>query len=88
MYKAIGNANYPGHIEIRTYDGFVSDYFMNTPVNIRNRDRAVTGIYRKVYDEKAQKRQDAFLKMIRILETSNTKDRKEDYYILTELSPI
>jgi len=76
--------DHPGHIEIRTYDGFVSDYFSHHPINSNFNN--VTGIYRKVYDEKAQKRQDAFLKMLRILETSNVKDREEDYYLLN--SPI
>jgi muramidase (phage lysozyme) len=52
----------------------VSDYFSPDPVG--SNAYQVTGIYRKVYDEKAKKRQDAFLQMLRILET------RDDWYIL------
>jgi len=59
----------PGHIEIMTISGFVSDFYSRDPVGAHS--YKVIGIYRKIYDEQAEKRQIAFLKMLRVLETGD-----------------
>jgi len=61
--------NQPGHIEFRTVDGFISDFFSRNAIAAHS--YKVVGIYRKIHDEMAEKRQKAFLKMLRLLETGD-----------------
>ncbi|WP_338846229.1 hypothetical protein V8J88_21030 [Massilia sp. W12] len=61
VYERIGAPNESGHIDIRTYDGYLSDFFQTyLPV----KRFKVTGIYRKYHDPLPEKRMRAFLKVI------------------------
>ena len=62
VYRKIGAPDADGHIDIRTYDGYLSDFWDSyLPVS----KFEVTGIYRKHYDPLPEKRMRAFLKVIR-----------------------
>lgn len=62
VYLDKKNPENAGHIDIRTYDGYVSDFWDSyLPVS----GYIVTGIYRKYYDPLPEKRMRAFLKVIR-----------------------
>jgi len=67
--------DHPGHIEIRTYDGFASDYYSKNPPG-NSSIYQVIGVFRKIYDKKAEEFQNAFLKTLAHLET------KSDWQIL------
>ena len=62
VYRKIGAPDADGHIDIRTYDGYLSDFWDSyLPVP----KFEVTGIYRKYHDPLPEKRMRAFLKVIR-----------------------
>ena len=62
VYRKIGAPDADGHIDIRTYDGYLSDFWDSyLPVS----KFEVTGIYRKYHDPLPEKRMRAFLKVIR-----------------------
>ena len=61
VYERKGAPNDAGHIDIRSYDGYISDFIgLELPISKFN----VTGIYRKYYDPLPEKRMRAFLKVI------------------------
>ena len=61
VYKRTAAPNDAGHIDIRTYDGYLSDFLgLYLPV----RQFTVTGIYRKHSDLVPEKRMRAFLMVI------------------------
>lgn len=75
-----------GHIEIRTYDGYMSDAKVTrlaSPV-LHNGTKGliVTGIYRKVYDPLPDLRVRAFLKVLREWECHSEPDDTKRYYML------
>ncbi len=62
VYQKIGDATAAGHVDIRSYDGYISDFWDSyLPVS----QFQVTGIYRKYFDPLPEKRMRAFLKVIR-----------------------
>ncbi|MEK8032543.1 hypothetical protein AACH06_17105 [Ideonella sp. DXS29W] len=62
VYRRIGAPEADGHIDIRTYDGYLSDFWDSyLPVS----QFEVIGIYRKYYDPLPERRVRAFLKVIR-----------------------
>lgn len=62
VYRKIGAPDADGHIDIRTYDGYLSDFWDSyLPMS----QFTVTGIYRKYFDPLPEKRMRAFLKVIR-----------------------
>lgn len=62
--KKIKGQNYPnmGHIDIRTYDGYLSDFFAKRLPDVAKYE--VTGIYRKYGDPMPARRMRAFLMVI------------------------
>lgn len=62
VYRKIDAPDAAGHIDIRTYDGYASDFWDSyLPVSTFE----VTGIYRRYSDPLPEKRMRAFLKVIR-----------------------
>lgn len=68
VYRKIGDPDAVGHIDIRTYDGYVSD-FVETYLPTSGYE--VIGIYRKYYDPLPDKRVRAFLKVLRSREAGS-----------------
>ncbi|SNS42872.1 hypothetical protein SAMN06265795_102660 [Noviherbaspirillum humi] len=73
-----------GHIDIRTYHGFVSDFSWRTIPSLGGQRRdtkryRVTGIYRKISDPASFRNVDAFLRILRELEA---KDYQKPYQAL------
>jgi muramidase (phage lysozyme) len=66
-----GKSDHPGHIDIRTYHGFCSDFFWLGARNgfPDNSKYPILGIYRKYSDTNSLARLNAFLKILRELET-------------------
>ncbi|RTL25788.1 MAG: hypothetical protein EKK47_22590 [Burkholderiales bacterium] len=62
VYQRLGDPEAAGHVDIRSYDGYISDFYENyLPVT----SFAVTGVYRKHYDPLPEARMRALLKVIR-----------------------
>jgi muramidase (phage lysozyme) len=62
VYRKKGEPDAAGHIDVRTYDGYLSDFWDSyLPVS----QFEVIGIYRKYFDPLPEKRMRAFLKVIR-----------------------
>lgn len=61
VYQRKGAPTETGHIDIRTYDGYLSD-FLDYYLPVRG--FVVTGIYRKYYDPLPEKRMRAFLMVL------------------------
>lgn len=62
VYKKIADPSGAGHIDIRTYDGYISDFYETyLPSNAYE----VIGVYRKYYDPLPDLRVRAFLKILR-----------------------
>ncbi|TFV99532.1 hypothetical protein E4K72_16245 [Oxalobacteraceae bacterium OM1] len=79
VYSKIGDPNAAGHIDIRTYDGYVSDFFTHRlPVTAYR----IIGIYRKHFDPLPEKRMRAFLKLLREWECHEQPDDQKRYYML------
>lgn len=75
VYDDKKGATNAGHIDIRTYDGYVSDFFETyLPVT----GFVVTGIYRKYSDPLPVKRMKAFLKVIRSREAETVLAKHGD----------
>lgn len=75
VYKKIVDPSGAGHVDIRTYDGYVSDFFETyIPTNAYE----VIGIYRKYYDPVPNLRVRAFLKVLRSREAKGLFDRYGD----------
>ena len=77
VYKQVvpDDVNAAGHIDIRTYHGFVSDFvwpIMPKLGGVKNQGKQyrVIGVYRKISDVMAMVRVRAFLKIVRECETS------------------
>ena len=84
VYKKLSAPNEPGHIDVRTYHGFVSDFFWDH--NKRNGfpkliTYTVVGVYRKYSDTLAEARLKAFLKILRSMETEGYSE-SESYFAL------
>lgn len=62
VYQRLGDPEAAGHVDIRSYDGYISDFFETyLPVTAFK----VVGIYRKHYDPQPEARMRALLKVIR-----------------------
>ncbi len=62
VYQRLGDPEAAGHVDIRSYDGYISDFYENyLPVT----GFAATGVYRKHYDPLPEARMKALLKVIR-----------------------
>lgn len=75
VYEKIDDPHYVGHIDIRTYDGYLSDFFESYLPYSKFR---VTGIYRKYFDPMPELRMRAFLKVIRYLEAETVAKKYGD----------
>lgn len=73
------DGNY-GHIDVRTYDAYMSDFKQKTLPN--SAKYVVIGIYRKVYDPLPDLRLRAFLKVLREWECHEESDDSKRYYML------
>ncbi|MQA41996.1 hypothetical protein [Rugamonas aquatica] len=74
-----------GHIEVRTYDGYISDYKSEKLGDLLNsKPMVVLGVYRKVFDPLPDLRVRAFLKVLREWECHGIKD--EDRYFRLQQS--
>lgn len=62
VYQRLGDPDAAGHVDIRSYDGYISDFF-ETYLPVTN--FKVVGIYRKHYDPQPEARMRALLKVIR-----------------------
>ena len=72
VYKQVvpDNVNADGHVDIRTYHGFVSDFMWPIMPKLggikrQGKQYRVIGVYRKVSDEMAMVRVKAFLRIVR-----------------------
>lgn len=75
VYKKIADPSGAGHIDIRTYDGYVSDFYETyLPSNAYE----IIGIYRKYYDPLPDLRVRAFLKIIRSREAKTVFKQQGD----------
>ncbi len=75
VYEKIDDPHYVGHIDIRTYDGYLSDFFESYLPYSKFR---VTGIYRKYFDPMPELRMLAFLKVIRYREAETVAKKYGD----------
>lgn len=75
VYKQIGSDTGVGHIDIRSYDGYISDFF-ETYLPVTGFE--VIGIYRKYYDSLPEIRVRAFLKVIRSREAETVMHKYGD----------
>ena len=67
VYRDLNDPDGSGHIDIRSYDGYISDFWDSyLPVS----QFEVIGIYRKYFDPLPEKRMRAFLKVIRSREAA------------------
>lgn len=81
--KRPDDENY-GHIEVRTYDGYISDYVSGHLSNIQgSKPMIVLGVYRKIYDPLPDLRLRAFLKVLREWECHGIEDEKR-YFVLQQ----
>lgn len=75
-----------GHIDVRTYDGYLSDAkTLKLPSAVHRGGRkgfVVNGIYRKFYDPLADQRLRAFLRAVREWECHEEKDDSARYFLL------
>lgn len=75
-----------GHIDVRTYDGYISDFktqVLPPAANDAGRKAfVVTGIYRKIYDPLPDLRVRAFLKVLREWENHGIADDEQRYFSL------
>jgi muramidase (phage lysozyme) len=79
VYKRKGEPTESGHIDIRTYNGYISDFF---GTYLPTSKFIVTGIYRKYHDPLPVKRMLAFLKVFREWECHEEKDDSKRYYLM------
>lgn len=74
-----------GHIDVRTYDGYLSDAkTLKLPSAVQRGGRkgfVVNGIYRKFYDPAAIARVSAFLKILREWECHEESDDSKRYFL-------
>lgn len=71
-----------GHIDVRTYDGYISDFKSIRLPDLQSRKpMVVLGVYRKVYDPMPDLRVRAFLKVLREFECHGIDD-KDRYFRL------
>lgn len=90
VYKQVvpHDPNAAGHIDIRTYHGFMSDFVWPMMPKLGGKKTggkqyAVIGVYRKVSDEMAMVRVKAFLKIVREHETKGFSDT-DSYFVLPD----
>jgi muramidase (phage lysozyme) len=80
--KKGGGASADGHIDIRTYDGYISDFIgAKLPVS----GFEVTGIYRRFCDPLPERRMHAFLEVIASRETKGIDVAKAPYALNTPI---
>lgn len=75
VYQRINDPNAAGHVDIRTYDGYLSDFLETYLPYSKFR---VTGIYRKYFDPLPELRMRAFLKVIRSREAETVMKKHGD----------
>lgn len=76
VYRKIADPDGAGHVDIRTYDGYVSDFFETyLPSNAYE----TIGIYRKYYDPLPDLRVRAFLKLLRSREAKTIFAHSGDF---------
>lgn len=83
VYTDKRGADRAGHIDIRTYDGYVSD-FIGT--RLPTTGYKVTGIYRKYYDPLPELRMRAFLDVIASQETHGIEQAKSWYVLNSNIN--
>ena len=75
VYKERADPTAAGHIDVRTYHGFISDFVWPARNGFPDvRQYTVTGVYRKFSDTLAKARVDAFLRIIREHVTKGADD--------------
>lgn len=83
------DASAAGHIDIRTYHNFVSDFARAHPLPALGAGSGahfkVTGVYRKISDTMAMARVQAFLRIIReqVAGETSLADKERSYHLLT-----
>ncbi len=82
VYKDKRGDSKIGHIDIRSYDGYISD-FVETYLPVSNYE--VTGIYRKYYDPLPQRRVMAMLDVIASRETKGLEKNKALFALNTPI---
>lgn len=83
VYEKKGNPSAAGHIDIRTYDGYISDFIADyLPVRGFN----VIGIYRKYFDPLPELRMRAFLEVLASRETKGIPIEKSWYALNTPIN--
>lgn len=73
VYEKNGAPGEPGHIDIRTYHGFISDFSWPRPIPDVKK-YVVTGVFRKLSDSLALVRAKSFLRILRDHEAKGFKD--------------
>jgi len=79
VYNRLGAPEDNGHIDIRTYDGYLSDFLGSELPTSRFE---ITGIYRRYYDPEPEKRMRAFLKVLREWECHEERDDSKRYFLM------
>lgn len=75
IYQRLGDPDAAGHVDIRSYDGYISDFYDNyLPVT----GFKVIGVYRKYFDPLPEARMRAMLKVIRSREAETVVLSKGD----------
>jgi muramidase (phage lysozyme) len=83
VYEKKGDPTAAGHIDIRSYEGYISDF---TEAYLPVSQFKVTGIYRKYFDPLPELRMRAFLKVIREWECHGIPDEQRYYRLQKELN--
>lgn len=84
VYEETAAPNAAGHIDVRTYHGFISDFVWPGRNGFPNvKQYTVLGVYRKYSDTLAEARVKAFLKIIREHETEGFEEA-EKYFALPD----
>ena len=88
-HSSTPSLDYPGHIDIRTYHGFYSDFVSKYPLpvlgNSSRKVYKVIGVFRKISDTMALARVEAFLRIIReyAVGEKSPEDRDKSYKVLS-----
>ena len=88
-HSSTPSLDYPGHIDIRTYHGFYSDFVSPYPLpvlgNSSRKVYKVIGVFRKISDTMALARVEAFLRIIReyAVGEKSPEDRDQSYKVLS-----
>jgi muramidase (phage lysozyme) len=82
VYQDKRNSQKAGHIDIRTCDGYISDFVAD---QLPIRGFKVTGVFRKCYDAMPDRRVRAFLKTIQSRETKGIPENQAWYALNTPI---